>query len=156
MDINEAKTLLAQAKTGFEGFKTGDGIPAEYISYAHSMAADIGAATINKREASTTLIVRDQQTVVIGGLMREAEGVSETKVPVLGDIPILGFLFKQQIKTRQKSNLLLILTPYVIRDQDDLRAIFERKMQERQEYLDRYFVFSETTDYKPPDRKSVV
>ncbi|MFO0618065.1 MAG: type II secretion system secretin GspD [Polyangiaceae bacterium] len=128
----------------------------ETISDLGSRDGALGAATINKREASTTLIVRDQQTVVIGGLMREAEGVSETKVPVLGDIPILGFLFKQQKKTRQKSNLLLILTPYVIRDQDDLRAIFERKMQERQEFLDRYFVFNDE-DWEPPedyDRKN--
>jgi general secretion pathway protein D len=122
----------------------------ETISELGSRDGALGAATINKREASTTLIVRDQQTVVIGGLMRESEGVSETKVPVLGDIPILGFLFKQQIKTRQKSNLLLILTPYVIRDQDDLRAIFERKMQERQEFLDRYFVFSDE-NWQPPE-----
>ena len=49
----------------------------------------------------------------------------------------------------QKSNLLLVLTPYIIREQADLRAIFERKMQERQEFLDRYFVFSEDHDFKP-------
>ncbi len=110
----------------------------------------LGAITINKRQAQTTLIVRDQQTVVIGGLMRDQETVSETKVPILGDIPVLGFLFRQQVLTKGKTNLLLILTPYVVRDQDDLRVIFERKMQERQEFLDRYFVFSEDMDWDPP------
>jgi general secretion pathway protein D len=43
-----------------------------------------------------------------------------------------------------------LFTPYIIRDQQDLRTVFERKMQERQEFLDRYFVFSEQSEYKPP------
>ncbi|MFO0554897.1 MAG: type II secretion system secretin GspD [Polyangiaceae bacterium] len=110
----------------------------------------LGAVTINQRMASTTLIVKDQQTVVIGGLMRDSETIQETKVPILGDIPVLGLLFKQHIKTKAKTNLLLILTPYVVRDQSDLRVIFERKMQERQEFLDRYFVFSEDNVWEPP------
>ena len=50
----------------------------------------------------------------------------------------------------QKSNLILVLTPYIIREQSDLRTVFERKMQERQEFLDHYFVFSDQTEYEPP------
>ncbi|WP_437589978.1 type II secretion system secretin GspD [Sorangium sp. So ce1000] len=110
----------------------------------------LGAIPINKRTASTTLVVRDQQTVVIGGLVRDGMTTSETKIPVLGDIPVLGFLFRQRVKTKTKTNLLLVLTPYVIRDQEDLRTIFERKMQERQEFIDRYFVFSESAAWEPP------
>ncbi|AUX49075.1 general secretion pathway protein GspD [Sorangium cellulosum] len=110
----------------------------------------LGAIPINKRTASTTLVVRDQQTVVIGGLVRDGTTTSETKIPVLGDIPVLGFLFRQRVRTKTKTNLLLVLTPYVIRDQDDLRAIFERKMQERQEFIDRYFVFSDSAAWEPP------
>jgi general secretion pathway protein D len=67
----------------------------------------------------------------------------------LGDIPVLGFLFSRTKQTKRKSNLLLILTPHVIREQSDLRRIFERKMQERQEFLDRYFVF-QTNNWAPP------
>ena len=88
-------------------------------------------------------MVRDQQTIVIGGLMRDAIQNKEDKVPVLGDIPILGALFRKTSKTKRKTNLLLILTPYIIRDPGDLREIFERKMQERQQMIDRYFVFGE-------------
>lgn len=122
----------------------------EEISDAGAPTGALGAIPINKRSATTTLVVRDQQTVVIGGLVRDAVQNGETKVPILGDIPVLGFLFKQTQKTKTKSNLLLVLTPYVIRDQDDLRAIFERKMQERQEFIDRYFVFNESTSWNPP------
>lgn len=123
----------------------------EEISEADAPTGALGAVPINKRTANTTLIVRDQQTVVIGGLVRDSTVNGETKVPILGDIPVLGFLFRQSQKTTVKTNLLLVLTPYVIRDQDDLRAIFERKMQERQEFLDRYFVFNEQTSWSPPN-----
>jgi general secretion pathway protein D len=106
--------------------------------------------TINRRTAKTVTVVRDQNTVVIGGLIRNTDTNSETAVPILGDIPILGALFRRTTRTQQRSNLLLFLTPYVIRDQSDLRRIFERKMRERQEFLDRYFVFSDQADYEPP------
>ena len=122
----------------------------EEISELGARDGTLGAATINQRSASTTLIVRDQQTVVIGGLMRDSESISETKIPILGDIPILGALFRQHKTVKVKTNLLLILTPYVVRDQEDLRAIFERKMQERQEFLDRYFVFNADQAWEPP------
>jgi type II secretory pathway component GspD/PulD (secretin) len=123
----------------------------EEISEASAPQGSLGVVPIKKRTATTTLVVRDQQTVILGGLMRDAATTSETKIPGLGDIPLLGFLFKQTQKTRQKSNLLLILTPYIIRDQDDLRAIFERKMQERQEIIDRYFVFGDARWTPPQD-----
>ncbi|WP_437506716.1 type II secretion system secretin GspD [Sorangium sp. So ce1099] len=122
----------------------------EEISDAGAPLGALGAIPINKRTASTTLVVRDQQTVVIGGLVRDSATTRETKIPVLGDIPVLGFLFRQRVKEVAKTNLLLVLTPYVIRDQEDLRAIFERKMQERQEFIDRYFVFSDSAAWEPP------
>ena len=108
----------------------------------------LGAVTINRRTAKTTVVVRDQNTMVIGGLIRNADTNTETRIPILGDIPIIGALFRQSSRTTQRSNLLLFLTPYVIRDQSDLRRIFERKMRERQEFIDRYFVFS-GEDYAP-------
>jgi len=109
----------------------------------------LGAVSITKRTANTTVVVQDQQTVVIGGLMSDEYTTSRTKVPVLGDLPLLGALFRTSDVQKRKKNLLLVLTPHVIRDQEDLRKIFERKMQERQEFLDRYMVFS-GTDWKPP------
>lgn len=105
--------------------------------------------TIGQRTAKTQLVVQDQQTIVIGGLVRDVTQNQETKVPVLGDIPLIGILFKQKSVTKQKRNLLLILTPYVIRDPADLRLIFERKMRERQEFLDHYFVFSDEKKWSP-------
>lgn len=121
----------------------------EEISERGASAGALGAVSITQRNASTTLVVDDQQTVVIGGLMRDAVVKTREKIPILGDIPVLGFLFRSSTTETQKTNLLLILTPYVIHDQADLRAIFERKMQERQEFLDRYFVFARDA-WEPP------
>ncbi|MFT5356358.1 MAG: general secretion pathway protein D [Polyangiales bacterium] len=121
----------------------------EEISELGATSGELGVATINRRTAKTEVMVRDQQTVVIGGLVRESITQNETKIPILGDIPLLGALFRSQSETRQKNNLLLFLTPYIIRDMRDMRAIYERKMRERQEFLDRYFVFGDT-DYEPP------
>jgi general secretion pathway protein D len=115
----------------------------EEISEQGATSGTLGVVSINKRTARTEIMVRDQQTIVIGGLMRDAVQNSEDKVPVLGDIPILGALFRKTNKSKRKTNLLLILTPYIIRDPGDLREIFERKMQERQQMIDRYFVFGE-------------
>jgi len=121
----------------------------EEFSDAGSPTGALGAVPINKRTANTTVIIEDQQTVVIGGLVREGQVNGETKIPVLGDIPVLGILFKRSTKQTLKTNLLLILTPHIVREQNDLRRIFERKMQERQQFLDRFFVFEDTLPWEP-------
>jgi general secretion pathway protein D len=122
----------------------------EEISEARDPQGQLGVVPITKRNATTKLIVRDQQTVVIGGLMRNRLTHTQDKIPILGDIPVLGALFRTTTNGLEKSNLILILTPFIIREQSDLRTIFERKMQERQQFLDRYFVFSDRVDYQPP------
>jgi general secretion pathway protein D len=58
---------------------------------------------------------------------------------VLGDIPLLGNLFRQQTRRKVKTNLLLFLTPYIIREGSDFRRIFERKMKERQEFVEQFY-----------------
>ncbi|MBL8957636.1 MAG: type II secretion system protein GspD, partial [Myxococcaceae bacterium] len=95
--------------------------------------------TTAKRTAKTTIVARDQETIVIGGIMQERviEGVK--KVPVLGDIPLFGNLFRQQTQQKIKTNLLLFLTPYIIRDSSDFRRIFERKMKERQQFVEQFY-----------------
>jgi general secretion pathway protein D len=116
---------------------------------APSDSGNLGVRSISRTKAKTEVVVRDQQTVVIGGLMRDQVTTSRSKIPILGDIPVLGALFRTDTKDKQKKNLLLFLTPYIIRSPEDLRSIYERKMRERQEFLDRYFVFADS-NYEPP------
>jgi general secretion pathway protein D len=114
--------------------------------------AELGP-TWSERKLKTQVVVHDQQSVVIGGLIQEREIYSETKVPLLGDIPILGYLFKYSKKTKKKTNLLILLTPYIIKDQLDLQAIRERKVREREEFVRSFATLNEMkysprTDYR--------
>ncbi|MCB9649811.1 MAG: type II secretion system secretin GspD [Deltaproteobacteria bacterium] len=93
----------------------------------------------SKRSAKTTVVVRSQDSVIIGGLVRDRETLNEAKTPLLGDIPLLGWLFKRREKKVEKVNLILVLTPYIIRGPDDFRTIFERKMEERKEFVNRFY-----------------
>jgi general secretion pathway protein D len=86
------------------------------------VASDVGPTT-TVRSASTTVTVRDGQTVVIGGLISDASTASERRVPFLGDIPVLGNLFKSTSSNGEKINLLIFLTPHIIKDEVDAAAL---------------------------------
>ena len=66
------------------------------------------------RAAVTEVMVRDRDTVAMGGLLRDRESVENTKVPILGDIPVLGWLFKSRSRTVEKVNLLFFMTPKIL------------------------------------------
>lgn len=93
---------------------------------------------ITNRSAKTTVVASDQQTLVIGGLIQDRKSENESKVPFLGDLPIIGWLFKSWGNDTTKTNLLIVLTPYIVNDQSDFQRIYERKMKERQEFVDAY------------------
>ncbi len=92
--------------------------------------------TTSKRKVTNTVVVRDQQPVVIGGLMRDIEVTGVDKVPILGDIPVLGILFRKSAKRIEKRNLLMVITPYIIEDPSDLARIHTRKMEEMREFAE--------------------
>lgn len=79
--------------------------------------------TTTKRSTKTSVVVKDGQTVVIGGLMQEKGQDVFTKTPFFGDIPLLGELFKYKKVTSKKTNLLIFLTPHVIKDEGNLAKI---------------------------------
>ncbi len=72
-----------------------------------------------KRSAKTSVVIKDNETVVIGGLIQDKENETITKVPLLGDIPLLGWLFKSKTKKRSKTNLMILLTPHIVKDAAD-------------------------------------
>jgi general secretion pathway protein D len=86
--------------------------------------------TTTKRSMETTTIAKDQQTIVIGGLVRDNIILNENKVPFLGDIPFLGWLFKTQSRAVDKLNLLVFLTPTLVRDEVDMVDLNARKSAE--------------------------
>jgi general secretion pathway protein D len=95
--------------------------------------------TTNKRTLKTNISVKDQSTIVIGGLIQERNIQSVKKVPFFGDIPVLGWLFRSTNNQKTKTNLLLFLTPYIIHDQSDYRRIYERKRKEQQDFIEQFY-----------------
>jgi len=85
--------------------------------------------TTLKRTIDTTVIVDDNSTVVIGGLIDDQFAETEYKVPILGDIPLLGWLFKSRRTEREKTNLFVFLTPHVINNKADAQKIYNRKKE---------------------------
>jgi len=76
-----------------------------------------------KRSTKTSIVIKDKETVVIGGLIQDTEDESVSKVPLLGDIPGLGWLFKTKNKTRKKTNLMILITPQIVKNADDLKNV---------------------------------
>ena len=85
----------------------------------------VNATVYAKRSAETQVAIRDGQTIVIGGLIEDRITDTVRKVPILGDIPLLGALFQRIQKTKVKTELLIFLTPHVAKDPDDLGPMSE-------------------------------
>lgn len=97
--------------------------------------------TTTKRKVKTVVRIKDNQTVVLGGLMRDrvSEGVS--KVPFLGDIPLIGALFRVKNRRVEKRNLLIFMTPHIVMTPADFRRIFRKKMKERKKFLRAFYTY---------------
>lgn len=91
-----------------------------------TVSAALSAPIISTREASTRAILRDGQTVVIAGLIGETRTTQDQGIPFLMDIPVLGALFKRQTVSRQRTELAIFVTPYLIRTDADADAIREK------------------------------
>jgi len=100
--------------------------------------ANVVGPTTSKRSASTTVVVKDSQTMVIGGLIRDNVTSAESKVPFLGDIPILGWLFKSKSTRVEKTNLMIFITPYIIKTEGDATDLTNRKNEKLEEFRKEY------------------
>ncbi|HSR35986.1 MAG TPA: type II secretion system secretin GspD [Desulfurivibrionaceae bacterium] len=90
----------------------------------------IDSPTISTREIKTKLAVKNGQSILMGGLIRKDGNVSANKVPLVGDIPLLGWLFKHQSDETTKTELLVMITPHVIESEDVLDQ-YIRQFQEK-------------------------
>ncbi len=96
--------------------------------FANGFTPD-GTPIISTRKASTNVKIRDGQTIVIGGLIRDSLVDSKSKVPILGDIPLLGYLFKNSKTTKVKTQLIVFVTPIILND--DMQGVFDKDFQLR-------------------------
>ncbi|MDK2768975.1 MAG: type II secretion system secretin GspD [Sphingomonas sp.] len=109
----------------------GDTIRLEVVQEASSIAAtQLTQATdliTNRRAINTTVLADNGQTIVLGGLTSDDYGQVKSQVPILGDIPIIGELFKSRRESRQKRTLFIFLKPTILRNGDDAAAIAKAK-----------------------------
>lgn len=87
----------------------------------------VSMPTTLKRTAKTTVVVKDNETVVIAGLVGDSTNDGTNSVPFLGDIPLLGWFFKAKTVKREKTNLYVFITPHIVRTQKDAGKIYEEK-----------------------------
>ena len=95
------------------------------------------APVTNVRSAKTTVIVKDGETVVLGGLIQDIERGDETRVPCLGNIPVIGWAFRNTSQKREKINLLVFLTPHIIENTEEARALYQKKERDIKDVLNR-------------------
>ncbi len=88
-----------------------------------TVSAGVSAPVIDLRSADTVVVTPDGQTVIIGGLMQNQKTQTDSKVPLLGDIPLLGNLFKRRVKASTKTELMIFLTPHVVYEPAQLASL---------------------------------
>ena len=94
------------------------------------ISANVNAPVIDIRSADTVAVTADGQTVIIGGLLQDTKSKTDTKIPLLGDIPLLGNLFKRTQKSDAKTELIIFLTPHIVQAPTEL-AVLSAKERER-------------------------
>jgi general secretion pathway protein D len=93
--------------------------------------------TTAQRQAETVVSMQSGSTVVIGGLIRDDKTTVESKIPLIGDLPLVGGLFRTKKDRLEKTNLLIFITPHVLSSQEDLDQITQTKKQESPPVLGR-------------------
>jgi general secretion pathway protein D len=112
--------------------------------------------TTSERKSTNTVLVRDGQTIIVGGLMEDRIRTSVSKVPWLGDIPGLGWLFRYESDTVEKQNLLIFLTPTIIREDQDVQRLYEEKKHKMLEYEKVNKIPRQYLDIDPFERRKSV
>jgi len=100
------------------------------VSKVSKEPATVGLLTTLKRTAKTTVIIKDGHTIVIGGLIEKMIDDTTYKVPFLGDIPILGWLFRSNSRTGDKTNLFIFLTPHIIENPTEAAEVYKEKKEQ--------------------------
>ncbi len=95
----------------------------EITNVVEGSDANTNGPTLTKRVIRNTVLAQSRKTIILGGLINNQVTKNETKVPLLGDIPVIGWLFKSKSTTSQKKNLLVFITPTIVKDADDVAEI---------------------------------
>ncbi|WP_244274712.1 type II secretion system secretin GspD [Labrenzia sp. OB1] len=100
-------------------------ITQEVSDVVRTTTSGIDSPTIRQRKVTTTVVVNDGDSLALGGLIQKRDDVSKSQVPVLGDVPVIGNLFKHKEDTERRTELLILITPHVIRDFQEANDVTE-------------------------------
>jgi general secretion pathway protein D len=106
--------------------------PGQVIEGGSIISSAVYAPNINKRSANTVVVTPDGQPVVIGGLISNEKSSNDSKIPILGDIPLLGQLFRFSAKSNQKTELLMFITPHIVQMPSQLAALTAKETGQAQ------------------------
>lgn len=108
-------------------------------SIAGSAEIDVSKGVkTNTRKLKTLLTIADGDTAVLGGLIQQDTSDRETKIPLLGDIPLIGWLFKGINKKKERKNIMVFVTPRIIKNEAQQNTLFLEKLEERLSFIDKY------------------
>ncbi len=110
-------------------------------------AANAGPST-TERSIKTHIVASNGQTVVLGGLIKDKFENVVHKIPILGDIPVLGYLFKTKKKAKEKVNLVVFLTPHIIREPKDFLGVLRKKIDEQNAFVEQNFNNAQKKQFK--------
>ena len=124
--VHDARTVSLDIKLNNESFGAAD---------------ELGIPTNTRKLELEQVLARDDQPLILGGLVQERETITQSEVPGLGRIPLIGWMFKSKKRRTEKVNMLMILVPHILESPEDARRIHKRRMEERLEFLERYTAF---------------
>jgi general secretion pathway protein D len=111
------------------------------------------APTTNVRSAKTTVIVKDGETVVLGGLIQDLRKGNEVRTPCIGELPIIGALFKTTSDGKSKTNLLVFLSPHIIENTEEARQLYLKKNHELQKLMQNQKTLQNNGQTAPDSKK---
>ena len=107
--------------------------------------ANVSGPSTSKRAVTTSVVVRHGETMVIGGLIRDNVNASMSKVPFLADIPLIGWLFQYNTAKVEKTNLMIFITPYIIKNEEDAKSITKRKTDKIEMFREEHLYTNKTS-----------
>ena len=129
-DVNSVRLEIKQI---IDNIKKGSDIPSELIN------SSIGKKT---RQINTHITLKNKETAVLGGMVSINNSQEKIKVPILGDLPLIGRFFRNSIITKKKTNLIVFITPHIIRSAEEHKYILSDKLKERMKFI-RQFTYKD-------------
>src|SRR5262249_17471204 len=109
----------------------------EVSSAATTNTSNIGSPTIKQRRVKTTVQVNDGEALALGGMIQDQTNDTRTQIPIIGDIPLLSNAFREKTGSIGKTELIVLITPHVVRNRNDAQEITDEYRKKFQVYMPR-------------------